>query len=128
MQKGNRDHYIYGGWWSVWWTRTYNMVPSKAAFFHKKYLSMYTNEMPASIREYTTKNRFFFFLLFFFILLSLLAQLSFKFVLLTWIMQLHDTCCIDFSSNCEAIAMSFLVANATSAPPIWVKGRVYIWY
>lgn len=25
--------------------------------------------------------------------------------------------------NCEDIAMSFLVANATGAPPIWVKGK-----
>lgn len=24
--------------------------------------------------------------------------------------------------NCEDIAMSFLVANETGAPPIWVKG------
>ncbi|CAK9191255.1 unnamed protein product [Sphagnum troendelagicum] len=27
--------------------------------------------------------------------------------------------------NCEDIAMSFLVANATSAPPLWVKGRLF---
>lgn len=26
--------------------------------------------------------------------------------------------------NCEDIAMSFLVANATGAPPIWVKGNM----
>lgn len=26
--------------------------------------------------------------------------------------------------NCEDIAMSFLVANLTSAPPVWVKGRM----
>ncbi|KAG6395435.1 hypothetical protein SASPL_146080 [Salvia splendens] len=76
--------YIYSGWWSVWWTGTYSMILSKAAFFHKKYLSMYTNEMPSSIREYVTKNR-----------------------------------------NCEDIAMSFLVANATGAPPIWVKGNIF---
>jgi hypothetical protein len=25
--------------------------------------------------------------------------------------------------NCEDIAMSFLVANATGAPPIWVQGQ-----
>ncbi|CAN1746510.1 Glycosylinositol phosphorylceramide mannosyl transferase 1 [Linum perenne] len=74
-------YYTYGGWWSVWWTGTYSMVLSKAAFFHKKYLSLYTNEMPASLKEYTTKNR-----------------------------------------NCEDIAMSFLVANVTGAPPVWVKG------
>lgn len=59
LQKGNGDKYRYGGWWSVWWTGTYSMVLSKAAFFHKKYFSLYTYEMPASIREYVTKNRFF---------------------------------------------------------------------
>ncbi|KAI9080695.1 hypothetical protein K1719_037361 [Acacia pycnantha] len=82
--KGNGDKFEYGGWWSVWWTGTYSMVLSKAAFFHKKYFSLYTNEMPASIREYVTKKR-----------------------------------------NCEDIAMSFLVANATGASPIWVKGRIF---
>ncbi|XVE69377.1 hypothetical protein DITRI_Ditri09bG0147500 [Diplodiscus trichospermus] len=81
--KGN-DEYIYGGWWSVWWTGTYSMVLSKAAFFHKKYLKLYSDEMPASIKEYITRNR-----------------------------------------NCEDIAMSFLVANATVAPPIWVKGKIF---
>ncbi|XP_063939970.1 glycosylinositol phosphorylceramide mannosyl transferase 1 isoform X1 [Daucus carota subsp. sativus] len=84
QSKGNVNQYMYGGWWSVWWMGRYSMVLSKAAFFHKKYLSLYTNEMPSSIREYTTKNR-----------------------------------------NCEDIAMSFLVANATGAPPIWVKGKIY---
>lgn len=82
--KGNGEHFIYGGWWSVWWTGTYSMVLSKAAFFHRKYLSLYTNEMPASIKEYVSRNR-----------------------------------------NCEDIAMSFLVANATGAPPIWVKGKIF---
>ncbi|KAK1322568.1 hypothetical protein QJS10_CPA03g01864 [Acorus calamus] len=79
-----RRRYTYGGWWSVWWMGTYSMVLSKAAFFHNKYLDLYTNQMPASIRDYTTKNR-----------------------------------------NCEDIAMSFLVANTTGAPPIWVKGKIY---
>ncbi|XP_074340883.1 glycosylinositol phosphorylceramide mannosyl transferase 1-like isoform X3 [Apium graveolens] len=54
--KGNINQYVYGGWWSVWWMGRYSMVLSKAAFFHKKYLSLYTNEMPSSIREYTSKN------------------------------------------------------------------------
>lgn len=58
MQKGNANSYVYAGWWSVWWTGTYSMVLSKAAFFHKKYFNLYTNEMPASVREFTTKNRF----------------------------------------------------------------------
>ncbi|XP_064973309.1 glycosylinositol phosphorylceramide mannosyl transferase 1 isoform X2 [Musa acuminata AAA Group] len=78
--KENKERYRYGGWWSVWWTGTYSMVLSKAAFFHKKYLHLYTNHMPVSIRHYVTEHR-----------------------------------------NCEDIAMSFLVANVTGAPPIWVK-------
>lgn len=82
--KEDGNKFRYGGWWSVWWTGTYSMVLSKAAFFHKKYFILYTNEMPSSIKEYTTKN-----------------------------------------SNCEDIAMSFLVANATGAPPIWVKGKIF---
>lgn len=76
--------YKYGGWWSVWWMGTYSMVLSKAAFFHQKYLEMYTYHMPASIQEYVSRER-----------------------------------------NCEDIAMSFLVANATGAPPVWVKGKLF---
>ncbi|KAJ7296914.1 hypothetical protein O6H91_Y090800 [Diphasiastrum complanatum] len=76
--------YTYGGWWSVWWTGTYSMVLTKAAFFHKKYLDLYTYHLPPLVREYVRSER-----------------------------------------NCEDIAMSFLVANATSAPPFWVKGRIY---
>ncbi|KAL5991532.1 GDP-mannose transporter [Asimina triloba] len=84
QKKGGGEQYTYGGWWSVWWMGRYSMVLSKAAFFHKKYLAMYTHQMPAYIRDYVTKNR-----------------------------------------NCEDIAMSFLVANATGAPPIWVKGKIF---
>lgn len=58
LQNDKADYYTYSGWWSVWWSGTYSMVLSKAAFFHKKYLSLYTDSMPASIREFTTKNRF----------------------------------------------------------------------
>ncbi|CAN7057106.1 unnamed protein product [Brassica rapa subsp. trilocularis] len=57
MIKAN--YYSYSGWWSVWWSGTYSMILSKAAFLHKKkYRSLYTNDMPASIREFTTNNRF----------------------------------------------------------------------
>ncbi|EFJ36641.1 N-acetylglucosaminyltransferase-like protein [Selaginella moellendorffii] len=75
--------YKYGGWWTVWWTGSYSMVLSKVAFFHKKYLELYTHQMPRIIRNYVANER-----------------------------------------NCEDIAMSFLVANATGGPPIWVKGRI----
>ncbi|PIA49795.1 hypothetical protein AQUCO_01300497v1 [Aquilegia coerulea] len=84
VEKDGVAYYNYGGWWSVWWMGTYSMVLSKAAFFHKKYLDIYTYKMPASIHNYVTRER-----------------------------------------NCEDIAMSLLVANATGAPPIWVKGKIY---
>ncbi|XP_057950507.1 glycosylinositol phosphorylceramide mannosyl transferase 1-like [Malania oleifera] len=83
-EKNGVTYVKYGGWWSVWWMGTYSMVLSKAAFFHRKYLDLYTFEMPSSIRDYVTTER-----------------------------------------NCEDIAMSLLVANATGAPPVWVKGKIY---
>ncbi|RWR80930.1 glycosyltransferase family 64 protein C4-like protein isoform X1 [Cinnamomum micranthum f. kanehirae] len=83
-EKDGVAYYSYGGWWSVWWMGTYSMVLSKAAFFHRKYLDLYTFKMPSSIHDYVTKER-----------------------------------------NCEDIAMSLLVANATGAPPIWVKGKIH---
>ncbi|CAN6192925.1 unnamed protein product [Urochloa humidicola] len=82
--RGSIKEYRYGSWWSVWWTGTYSMVLSKASFFHRRYLDLYTNQMLPSIRKYVNENR-----------------------------------------NCEDIAMSFLVANATGAPPIWVQGRIF---
>ncbi|PUZ59192.1 hypothetical protein GQ55_4G021100 [Panicum hallii var. hallii] len=82
--RGSTKEYRYGSWWSVWWTGTYSMVLSKASFFHRQYLDLYTNQMLPSIRNYVNENR-----------------------------------------NCEDIAMSFLVANATGAPPIWVQGRIF---
>ncbi|XP_068650739.1 glycosylinositol phosphorylceramide mannosyl transferase 1-like [Aristolochia californica] len=83
-EKDGVTYYTYGGWWSVWWMGTYSMVLSKAAFFHQKYLDLYTYQMPSSIHDYVTRER-----------------------------------------NCEDIAMSLLVANASGAPPIWVKGKIY---
>ncbi|KAK4489486.1 hypothetical protein RD792_005295 [Penstemon davidsonii] len=83
-EKNGLTQHRYCGWWPVWWKGTYNMVLSKAAFFHKKYLDIYTNKMPSSIHDYVSRER-----------------------------------------NCEDIAMSFLVANATGASPIWVKGKIY---
>lgn len=59
MQSDREEYYKYGGWWTVWWSGTYSMVLTKAAFFHRKYLSLYTNHMPAAIRDYVTKNRYF---------------------------------------------------------------------
>lgn len=82
--KNGDAYYQYGGWWSVWWMGTYSMILTKAAFFHRKYLDLYTHKMPTSIHDYVSRER-----------------------------------------NCEDIAMSMLVANATSAPPIWVIGKIH---
>lgn len=121
MQKGEADKYVYGGWWSVWWTGTYSMVLSKAAFFHEKYLHMYTYEMPASIREYTTKNRFVCNLL----VCSFLAMWPHPFLAVCDnSKRLLNP--IGMNRNCEDIAMSFLVAHATGAPPVWVQSMLYL--
>eukprot|EP00850_Spirogloea_muscicola_P002895 SM000011S19073 [mRNA] locus=s11:774681:776519:- [translate_table: standard] len=83
--KMNSEHglaYKYGGWWSVWWTGTYSIVLSKAAFVHHKYFELYTN-LPSNLLEFVHKGR-----------------------------------------NCEDIALSFLVANITRVPPIWISSHV----
>lgn len=58
LQKDGVEYYRYGGWWSVWWMGTYSMVLSKAAFFHRKYLDLYTYKMPSSIHDYVTRERY----------------------------------------------------------------------
>jgi hypothetical protein len=57
-QENGQEHYRYGGWWSVWWTGTYSMVLTKAAFIHKTYLEMYTNEMPTTLLEFVKRERY----------------------------------------------------------------------
>ncbi|PON69974.1 Exostosin, C-terminal [Parasponia andersonii] len=56
-ERNSLANYRYGGWWSVWWMGTYSMVLSKAAFFHRKYLDLYTYKMPSSIHDYVTNER-----------------------------------------------------------------------
>lgn len=57
VQRGSTEEYRYGSWWSVWWTGTYSIVLSKASFFHRQYLDLYTNNMLPSIRKYVDENR-----------------------------------------------------------------------
>jgi hypothetical protein len=43
-----------------------------------------------------------------------------------WSVPLHGSysfAMVTLGRNCEDIAMAFLVANATGAPPIWVQGQ-----
>lgn len=56
-EKGGMTYYKYGGWWSVWWMGTYSIILSKAAFFHRKYLDLYTYKMASSIHNYVTRER-----------------------------------------------------------------------
>lgn len=112
--QSNVPSYNYGGWWSVWWMGTYSMVLSKAAFFHRKYLDLYTHEMPSSIHDYVSRERY---------------GLNGNFLGDIWdseinlLLNFKDIFLIFRARNCEDIAMSLLVANATGAPPIWVKGN-----
>ncbi|CAN0902639.1 Glycosylinositol phosphorylceramide mannosyl transferase 1 [Linum grandiflorum] len=83
LKRGSVYH-EYGGWLSVWWKGSYSMVLSKAAFFHKKYLDMYTNSMPSPMQDYLARER----------------------------------------QNCEDIALSIVIANASGTPPLWVQGKI----
>lgn len=90
---------------------TYNMVLSRAAFFHKKYLDLYTHAMPPSIQDYIARER-------------CLMAFFFTFFLMNFVLEREDYFFFLFSyRNCEDIAMSLHIANATGAPPIWVKGN-----
>lgn len=55
--RGSSGALDYRCWWNVWWHGAYSIVLTKAAFLHHRFLDMYTNEMPAVIREYVDKNR-----------------------------------------------------------------------
>ena len=69
------------------WMNEYSMVLTGAAFLHKYYAHLYTNHLPASIRNL-----------------------------------------VDQTSNCDDIAMNFLVSHVTKRPPIKVtqKKKYYV--
>nr|CAN76751.1 hypothetical protein VITISV_038958 [Vitis vinifera] len=52
-------------------------------------------------------------------LLVVVDERQYRFLCLCWMV----VCLVD--GNCEDIAMSFLVANVTGSPPIWVKGKIF---
>jgi hypothetical protein len=121
VQRSDTKEYRYGSWWSVWWTGSYSMVLSKASFFHRQYLDHYTNRMLPSIREYVTENRCNSYLHHFY---THTHTKSFRLcygVVNDWL--IHYSLLLTLARNCEDIAMSFLVANVTGAPPIWVQGQ-----
>jgi hypothetical protein len=93
------------------------MVLSKASFFHRQYLDLYTNRKLPSIREYVTENR---------CNSPFLHTRKKSFRLCYGVVNdrlIHYSLLLTLARNCEDIAMSFLVANVTGAPPIWVQGQ-----
>ncbi|XP_030531912.1 glycosylinositol phosphorylceramide mannosyl transferase 1-like [Rhodamnia argentea] len=50
-------YYKYEGWWPVWRKGTYSMILAQAAFFHRKYLDMYTSIMPSTVYDYLIRER-----------------------------------------------------------------------
>jgi len=51
------DGYSYKRWWDVWSSGYYSMVLTKCAFFHRKYLELYTHEMDSRIRKHVDNWR-----------------------------------------------------------------------
>jgi Glycosyl transferase family 64 domain len=54
---GKPVQYEYRCWWRVFLHGAYSIILTKAAFLHHDYFGMYTNEMPAKIRELVDKER-----------------------------------------------------------------------
>lgn len=48
---------IYRAWWYVWWTGSYSMILTKAAFLHHKYYHEYTNNLPIQMKKYIDNHR-----------------------------------------------------------------------
>nr|XP_011470078.1 PREDICTED: glycosyltransferase family 64 protein C4-like [Fragaria vesca subsp. vesca]XP_011470079.1 PREDICTED: glycosyltransferase family 64 protein C4-like [Fragaria vesca subsp. vesca] len=42
---------------AVWWMGTYSMLLPKAASFHRKYLDLYSYDMPSPVHDYVTRER-----------------------------------------------------------------------
>jgi hypothetical protein len=47
----------YRCWWSTWWHGVYSIILTKAAILHHNFLTMYTNDMPVSIRDLVDHER-----------------------------------------------------------------------
>jgi hypothetical protein len=48
---------VYRAWWYIWWTGSYSIILTKAAFLHHKYFSMYHNQLPKSMLKYIDDHR-----------------------------------------------------------------------
>lgn len=47
----------YRCWWRVWWHGKYSIILTKAAIFHSKFLTFYTNEMSQEVRNIVDKEQ-----------------------------------------------------------------------
>ena len=48
---------IYRAWWYVWWTGSYSIILTKAAFLNHKYFNDYTNNFSNEMKEYIDQRR-----------------------------------------------------------------------
>ncbi len=84
QQQQPSQEFVYYSWPTVFLRQRFNFVLTKASFFHRKYLELYSSDLhPQEIRNY-----------------------------------------VDRFKNCEDVAMSLLVANATTTKPVYVEGSV----
>lgn len=82
--SSKRAEFVYHSWPMVFLRQRFNFVLTKASFFHRKYLELYSSDQhPQEILDY-----------------------------------------VDRFKNCEDVAMSLLVANATNVKPVYIEGSV----
>jgi hypothetical protein len=55
IRKGSS--FEYRCWWKVWWTGSYSIILTKAAFLHHKYFVLYTDNMPSIIKKFVDDHR-----------------------------------------------------------------------
>jgi hypothetical protein len=121
MHGHEGGHFTYLDWWHVWRHGVYSMVLTKACFLHQDFLHYYAG---SKIPNYSL----------------LAAAMPPSSPSLSPVSQktkhghsdagsneqdamqlVHDY--VDKHMNCEDIAMSFLVANLTHLPAVWVRGE-----
>ena len=49
--------WVYRCWWRSWREGAYSIILTKAAFLHHDYFKLYTNTMPAVVRNYVDERR-----------------------------------------------------------------------
>jgi len=111
---GHEDgHFTYLDWWHVWRHGVYSLILTKACFLHQDFLHYYAGTrqpnyalLSASMPPPSSATK---------------VKHSDQDETADTMRLVHEY--VDKHMNCEDLAMSFLVANLTHLPAVWVRGE-----